>query len=168
MRDFIKIPEKRKLLLKKKEIKEKIEKNTNTKLGINEGIEINGESFNVFQTKRILKAFGRGFSVDDSLLLLNDEYSLEIINLQDFVKSRRRMIVIKGRIIGTSGKTKKFIEEYTKVKLSIFGKTVSIIGKWDKINIAKQAIMKIIQGCAHQTVYRWLEQYSVREKWKEQ
>ena len=157
MIDFIRIPQKRKFMLKK--LKEKVEKETNTKIEVNDEVSIEGESFNVYQTKNVLKAFGRGFGIDDSLLLLNDEYGLEIINLRDFTKSKKRMITLKGRIIGTNGKMKKFIEEYSKVKISVFGKTVSIIGKWDKIKIAKEAIMKIIQGCRHQTVYRWLEKY---------
>jgi len=91
---------------------------------------------------------------------LNDEVSIEgveIINLSEFTKSKERLKVLKGRIIGTGGKTKKYIEKYADVKTSIFGKTVAIIGKWDKIYIAREAIMKLIQGCAHQTLYRWLE-----------
>ncbi|MDI6825879.1 MAG: KH domain-containing protein [Candidatus Aenigmarchaeota archaeon] len=162
MKDFIKIPEERKKILKKnKKIKEKIEKFTNTKIEFNDDVSIEGESFDVYQTKQVLKAFGRGFDVDDCLYLLEDEYGLEIISLSEFTKSKERMTTLKGRIIGTGGKTKRYLEKYTDVKLCIFGKTVGIIGKWDKINIAKEAIMKIIQGCTHQTLYRWLERKSI-------
>jgi len=161
MRDFIKIPQEREEILKKNEkIKEKIENLTNIKLGFDEGVSIEGESFDVYQAKQVLKAFGRGFDVDDCLYLLDDEYGLEIINLPDFTKSKERMTTLKGRIIGTGGKTKKYIEKYTDVKTCVFGKTVGIIGKWDNINIAKEAIMKIIHGCNHHTLYRWLEKHS--------
>jgi len=161
MRDFIKIPQEREESLKKNEkIKEKIENLTNTKLAFDEGVSIEGESFDVYQTKQVLKAFGRGFDVDDCLYLLDDEYGLEIINLSEFTRSKERMTTLKGRIIGTGGKTKKYIEKYIDVKTCIFGKTVGIIGKWDNINIAKEAIMKIIQGCNHHTLYRWLEKHS--------
>jgi len=166
MKDFIRIPEKRKVILRKdKKLKKKIESFTDTKIDINDEITIEGESFNVFQVKQILKAFGRGFDVDNCLYLLEDEYGLEIINLSEFTKSKERLITLKGRIIGTEGKTKKYIEKYTEVKLSVFGKTVGIIGKWDKINIAKHAIMKLIQGCTHQTLYRWLEQQFGGKRW---
>lgn len=164
--DSIKIPQKRELLFKKnKEVKEKIEKLTETKLELNDGISIEGESFNVFQAKQVLKAFGRGFDVNDALNLLDDDYGLEVIDLTEFTKSKKRLKTLKGRIIGTAGKTKKQIEKLTDVKLSISGKTVSIIGRWEKINIAKEAIMKLIRGCMHQTLYRWLEQQSVKEEW---
>jgi len=162
MKDFIKIPQERKDILKKdKKIKEDIEEFTQTKIEVNDDVAIEGESFNVFQAKNVLKAFGRGFDVNNSLYLLEDEYGLEIIDLSEFTKSKERMATLKGRVIGTGGKTRKYIEKYADVKTCIFGKTVSIIGQWDKINIAKEAIMKIIQGCTHTTLYKWLERHSM-------
>lgn len=166
MKDFIRMPNKRRLLLKKnKKMREIIEKMTGTKIEINDEISIGGGNFKVYQAKQVLKAFGRGFDVNVALYLLEDEYGLEVINLTDFIKSRERLKTLKGRIIGTGGKTKKYIEKFAEVDLSVFGKTVSIIGNWEKINIAKEAIMKIIGGCTHQALYRWLEQQSVKEKW---
>ena len=162
MKDFIKIPEIRKNQLKKnKKERKRLEDFTNTKVEIGDDISIEGESFNIYQTKQILKAFGRGFKMDDALNLLEDEYGLEIINLMDFCKTNERLKTLKGRIIGTEGKTKIYIEKYCDVKLSVFGKTISIIGRWDKINIAKEAVMKIISGSSHQTLYRWLEKLQV-------
>lgn len=158
MIDFVKIPEKRVGIIKKKpEIRVMIERSTKTKIKIDEDITIEGESVDVYLAKNILKAFGRGFEIEDSLNLLEDNYSLEVINLSDFTESANRMKVIKGRIIGTGGKTKKYIEDYTNTKISIFGKTVSIIGKWADIPSAKEAIMMVIEGSAHKTLYRWLE-----------
>ena len=163
MKDFIKIPEKRRDFLKKYgNLIKKIEEFTNTKVELNDEITIDGSSVDVFQTKNIIKAFGRGFDLDDCFFLLEDEYGLEIIDLSEITKSRERLKTLKGRIIGTSGKTKNYIEKYTDVKISIFGKTVSIIGKWDKICIAKEAIMKLIDGCNHETLYRWLEKKGMK------
>ena len=166
MIDYLKIPEIRLRILKKnEELRKRIERETGTKISINEDLKIEGESFNIYQAKQILRAFGRGFDVEDCLKLLDDEYGLEIIDLTDFTRSRNRLIVIKGRVIGTKGKTKKFIEEYTKTKISVFGKTVSIIGKWENINIAKEAIMRLIRGSSHQSVYKWLERRVSEVKW---
>ncbi len=164
MKDFIKIPEKRKRILKKD--KRIIEESTNTKIIINDDIEIEGKSFDVFQAKQILKAYGRGFDANDSIMLLDDNCGLEIIELTEFTKSKNRLMVLKGRIIGTKGKTKKIIEEHTDTKLSVFGKTISILGKWDKIDVSKQAVMMIINGSSHKTLYKWLEkQHSKGEIW---
>jgi ribosomal RNA assembly protein len=163
MKDFIRIPEKRMDILKKYDnLRKKIEEFTKTKIELNDEVTIEGDSVDVFQVKNLIKAFGRGFDLDDCFLLLEDEYGLEIIDLSEFTKSEERLKTLKGRIIGTGGKTKKYIEKYTDVKTSIFGKTVSIIGKWDKIYIAKEAIMKLIRGCNHQTLYRWLEKKGMK------
>ena len=161
MKDFIKIPQERKEILKKdKKIEENIEEFTQTKIEVNDDVAIEGESFNVFQAKNVLKAFGRGFDVNNTLYLLEDEYGLEIIDLSEFTKSKERMATLKGRVIGTGGKTRKYIEKYTDVKVCVFGKTISLIGKWEKINIAKEAIMKIINGSTHNTIYKWLEKHA--------
>ncbi len=159
MKDFIKIPDKRKDLLKKKpEIRVIIERNTNTKISLNDDVEIDGESIDIFIVKNVLKAFGRGFTIEDSLKLLDDEFGLEIISLPDFVSTKNRLETVKARIIGTRGKTKKYIERYTNIKLSVYGKTIGLIGKWEDLATAKEAVMMLIHGSTHATVYRWLEQ----------
>jgi len=88
---------------------------------------------------------------------LEDDYGLEIIDLGDMIKSKNRMIVIKGRVIGKGGKTKKMIEKYTDTKISVQGKTISILGRWNKINVSKEAVLMIVNGSNHSTLYRWLE-----------
>ena len=167
MIDFIKIPEKMKrVLIKDEKGRRNIEKLTNTIITIEDDIKIEGEGLQVYQTKQVLKAFGRGFIIKDALCPLDDDYGLEIINLTELIKSDKRRIVVKGRIIGKAGKTKKMIEKYTETKLSITGKTVSILGLWKKIDVAKEAIMMIIDGRSHATLYKWLErQYSGVKKW---
>ncbi len=158
MKDFIKIPDVRKnLLIKNENDKKRLEEFTKTKIEIEDDISIDGEPFDVYQAKQVLKAFGRGFGMDDALYLLEDEYGLEVINLMDSCKTKERLKTLKGRIIGTEGKTKNYIEKYCDVKLSIFGKTVSIIGRWERIDIAKKALGKIFDGRTHKTLYRWLE-----------
>lgn len=165
MESFIRIPKKRKDILRKSPIKlKKLEEMTKTRINIDDDIVIEGESLDVFQAKEILKAFGRGFDIDTSLSLLDDEYSLEVIDLTEFAKTKNRLMTIKGRLIGTNGKTKDYIEKYTDVKLSVSGKTISIIGRWDKISVAKEAILMILRGSMHQTLYRWLEQKIARPK----
>ena len=161
--DFVKLPETRKNLLKKNENdKKRLEEFTKTRIVIEDDISIEGESFDVYQAKQILKAFGRGFEMNDAMDLLEDEYGLEVIDLMEFCKTKERLKTLKGRIIGTEGKTKKYIEKCCDVKLSISGETVSIIGRWEKINIAKKALMKIFEGCTHKTLYRWLERLPVK------
>ena len=158
MIDFVKIPEDRLKFFKRQKYGEKLEKLTGCKIRGNEEISIEAEdSILLMRIKDVIKAFGRGFDFDEALNLLDEQYCLETINIKDFSrKSKERMIVMKGRVIGTEGKAKRLIEKQTNVKIAIYGKTVSIIGKWEDVQKAKQAIESLLQGRKHSTVFRSL------------
>ena len=159
MIDFIAIPEERiKLLRKQREALRNLEKLTATKIKLNEEIEIECEdSLTLIRVKEVLKAFGRGFILDVALNLLDEEQCLDVINIKDFVgKSEKRIEVLKGRVIGSAGKSKNIIEKYTETKIAIYGKTISIIGNWSGVSKARQAVEMLLNGSSHNTVYRFL------------
>ena len=160
MMDYLLIPEERKKILKRKrEWIQQLEKFSNSKIEINEVIKVECEDpLMLLRVKEVLKAFGRGFDFNSSLLLLDESYFLEIIRLDEFAgKSRKRQIVLKGRVIGTEGKTKKMIERYTNTKIAVYGKTVSIIGRAENVRKAREAVEMLLSGAMHRTVYRFLE-----------
>jgi ribosomal RNA assembly protein len=160
MIDFITLPEERiKLLRKDEKWKEQLKKFSDAKVELNDEVSIESEDpFQVLRLKEVFKAFGRGFDFDTALNLLDEEYFLEIIQIKEFSgKSRKRQVVLKGRVIGTKGKMKKMIEKYCDVKIAIYGKTISIIGKWNNLKKAKKAIEMILGGAMHATVYKFLE-----------
>ncbi len=112
----------------------------------------------VWKARYIVKAIGRGFNPEISFKLMGDETILEIINLPDYVgKSKKAMLRQKARIIGKDGRTKDIITDMTGVDISIYGKTVSIIGDMEQIHIAKEAVEMILNGVRHKTVYAFLE-----------
>lgn len=122
----------------------------------------------VWKTRYIVKAIGRGFSPETALKLLDDELILEIINLPDFVgKSKKAVMRQKGRIIGREGRTKEIIKEMTNVDISVYGKTVSLIGDMERIQIAKEAVQMILDGVRHKSVYSFLERKKNELKRKE-
>jgi ribosomal RNA assembly protein len=149
------------LIGKKGSIKKLIEQKTKTKIKISKEGEViisGEESLNIFITTTIIKAIGRGFNPDIALMLLNEDYCLEIIEIKDFCHdSRKHFFRAKARIIGTEGKARKVIEQLTKTEISIYGKTVSIIGEVSNVLLAKQAIEKLLQGSKHGNVYKFLE-----------
>ncbi len=160
MIDYLKIPEERlELLKKKREWIDQLEKLGGVKVSLNEEVCIEGDDpLKVLRVKEVLRAFGRGFSFDDALLLLDEDYYLLIIDVKSFAgKSRSRLATLKGRVIGTGGKTKRRIEECTNTRLAIYGKTVSIVGKWEDVEKARKAVEMLLQGRMHSTVYRYLE-----------
>lgn len=160
MLESLMIPEERMKFLKENILayNKKIRNFFDVKIFTNDEVEIEGEdSLAVIRTKEIMKAFGRGFELEDALNLVDEDFSLEIITISDFNKSRKRQIEMKGRIIGTQGKSKDIIEKFSGAKIALYGKTVSIIGRWDNIRLAREAIEMLLSGAKHSTVFMYLE-----------
>ena len=158
MIDFVRIPEERlKLLKADPRIQKKLKEFCDCKFKFDDDVEIESDdSLKTFRAKEVVKAFGRGFYIDDALALLDESFYLEIIEINS--KTRDRITVLKGRIIGREGGTKKIIEKISEAKISIYGKTISIIGRWNEVQIAKEAIELILSGSKHSTVYRFLKE----------
>lgn len=160
MIDFVRIPEERlKFLRKNKKLREQLEKLSETKIKLDHEVSIESEDpLKILRVKQVVQAFGRGFDFVSVLNLLDEDFYLESINIKEFSgKSRTRLKTLKGRVIGTKGRTKKMIEQFTDAKIAVYGKTISIIGRWDGLRIAKRAIEMLLQGSLHSTVYKFLE-----------
>lgn len=114
----------------------------------------------LFTVSNIVKAIGRGFNPKKAIILRNENYDLSIIDLEDFVgKSTNAQDRVKGRIIGREGKSRLLIEELTETQISIYGSTVSIIGNIESLSAAKEAIMMLVRGSFHKTVWNYLYAY---------
>lgn len=121
----------------------------------------------IWKARYMIKAIGRGFNPDIALTLQNDDLILEIINLQDYVgKSKKALVRQKGRIIGKSGRTRQIMHDMLDVEISIYGKTVSIIGKIENVQMAKEAVTMILDGSTQKSVYAYLER--MQDKLKKQ
>lgn len=112
----------------------------------------------VLKARDAIRAIGRGFSPDHAFRLFQDDTYLDIIDLTDYVgKATKDLERVRARIIGTHGKTRRFVEESCGVEMSILGKTVSIIGEMEEVAKAREAVEMLLNGAAHGTVYKYLE-----------
>lgn len=152
------------LIGKSGEVKKDLEARLNVALDIDaeEGvvtIENTGEDVLAEWTCRdIIKAIGRGINPKKAMRLTSEEYVLDLIDLTDVVgRSKKHLKRQKGRIIGTGGKTRKIIEETTGVALSVYGKTVAIIGTPEETAVAKEAVLMLCKGISHSAVYKTLQ-----------
>lgn len=112
----------------------------------------------LFRAREVVTAIGRGFSPNHAFRLLeDDETVLEVIDLREKVgRSQSDQKRLKGRVIGKEGKTRRIIEELSEANISVYGHTISIIGKADQAAIAREAVRMLIGGSLHGTVYRFL------------
>jgi len=109
------------------------------------------------QAKDIVRAIGRGFSPERAFRLFSEDNTLDIIDLHDFFgKNEAEIRRVDGRIIGREGKTRRILEELTGTAISVSGHTVSIIGGYEAVTMAKDALEKLIKGRQHGTVYKFL------------
>jgi ribosomal RNA assembly protein len=158
MIEEVKIPEQRKgvLIGANGSVKREVEKKTRTVITIDDGIEIEGEVLDVLKAKEIIKAIGQGFAPEKAFKLLGEDYRLVVISLDR--ENEKMTERIFSRIIGSKGKCKRNIETLTKTDIIVYGKTVSIIGKWEDVDKANDAIEMIIDGKMHAYVYKCIEE----------
>lgn len=113
----------------------------------------------MLQAQDVVKAIGRGFSPDRAFRLWQDDAFFQLLDLTEYVGNRRnRISSVKGRIIGSEGRTREHIEAMTGTQLSIYGKTIGIIGEPEEAELARDAIEMLIDGSPHSAVYSMLEE----------
>lgn len=157
MKKYVRIPKERVPVLigKDGKTKKEIEASARCTISVSdEDVEIDGEPEDVLKTTEVVKAIGRGFPPETAMFLLEETYSLEIRSLEG--ESEKTIKRLMGRVIGRSGATRKIIEDMTGCRLSIYGKTVSIIGEHEAVLKASRAVEDLLSGRSHGYVYRKL------------
>lgn len=150
------------LIGKSGEIKKQLEQATKTRLTIDskEGdiTIITHDGLKLYEAKEIIRAIARGFNPKTAMSLLKTDNSLEVINIEDFAGNNRNQVLrLKGRVIGAEGKSKREIEHLTETSISVYGKTVAIIGEVEGVASARRAIESLLKGATHASVYKFLE-----------
>ncbi len=106
----------------------------------------------------LVRAIGRGFSPERALPVLDDEMlMLDVLDLSKTIGTKSDMARIKGRIIGKDGRTREIMERLSGAKVSVYGKTVALLGYPEQIRIARAAIEMLLDGAPHGNVYSFLE-----------
>lgn len=165
---FIKIPKERVGILIGPEgkVKQYIEEKLQVKLKIeSEGdvtITLSEKATDpslLLKAKDVVTAIGRGFAPEvTDRLIRNEDEIFDLVDLRlVFGRSESDIKRIKGRIIGTEGKTRKLIEELSEADVVVYGHTIGIIGSFEQADTARNAVQMIIEGCEHHTVYRYLQ-----------
>lgn len=168
MAEYIKIPEERLALIiaDAGKVKKLIESSTGVTIEIDtdtcevsvlEGKKME-DPLSVWRARDVVHAIGRGFDPELALELLNPAFELKIIDLTEYGGgSKNSLIRIRSRIIGSSGKSKQFIEDATDTHIVVYGKTVCIIGPAEKAHVAAVGIDALASGAMHGSVYKLVE-----------
>ncbi len=130
-----------------------------SKDGVDSRAEISGEPAGEWLAEQALFAVGLGFAPKDALKLLGDKHFLEVIDLEQLFGGNERSIGrYKARVIGTEGKVKAKLEELSGAVLALSdGPQIGVLGEFDDVRTAKEAVIRILEGGQHGGVFVWLK-----------
>jgi len=124
-------------------------------------VYIDGEAENEFIAEKVILALDFGFPFSIALLIKDQEYEFEILNIKNYTR-KKDFIRIKARIIGAKGKTIKTLSDLTKCDFEIKDHEVGIIGDPEYLKNAQQGIISLVQGSKQANVYSFLEKHQVK------
>lgn len=156
----VKIPEERVAVLigTNGETKEDIEQMTECEIEIKDNVtKVSGDPLDEMEAADIVKAIGRGFNPDKALKIVERDVMLHVIHITDYADTPNSQERLKGRVIGRDGETRRHIEKEANVDLSVYGKTIGIIGNAQNIQIVDEVIKQLLNGASHSTAYNYLE-----------
>lgn len=119
-------------------------------------VTIEGKEVEEYLVSQIIRSIDFGFDVEDALLLLNNDFVLEFIDIKSHTR-RKNLKDVRARLIGTDGKAKKTIENLTGCVIVVNENTVGIIVDANHLDTTIQGIECLIQGAKHGNVFSYLE-----------
>lgn len=164
MKEYIKVPLDRIAVIvgPNGEVKQFIEEKTATSIDIDSmtgDVEIDiKDPIKGLRTKDVINAIASGFSPEKVFRLFDDDLLVfETINLPNIAKTVKDIRRIKGRIIGNAGRTREIFENLTGTFISVYGKTINLIGYPEQNNVARAGIDMLMKGSTQKIVYEFLE-----------
>lgn len=122
-----------------------------------------GEALNEYEAELVFEAIEMGFPARVASTITDPEVFFEKLNIKDFTR-RKNLELIKGRVIGTHGTTKKTIEEIANCRIAVKDNIVAVIGPSENMQEIITALTNLIRGTKQSNIYRFLEGRNTERK----
>ena len=144
--------------------KRRIERTVKVKISYKgKNVFVEGKAEDEFLALEILSAISLGFSADSALLLSEEDMILQTVHIKEITK-RHDLERVRGRVIGTQGRTLRTLSNLTNCRLSIKDNVVGIIGDAQEVKDAVDALTSLIQGSKQGNVYSRLEKQRKKKR----
>ncbi len=121
-------------------------------------VSMEGTAEDEYIAGKVIEALDFGFPFSAALLIQEEDFMFEILNIKDHTK-RTDLVSIRARIIGKDGKTLKTLSNLTKCNIELKDNRLGIIGSAEHIRTAQEGIMTLIRGSKQANVYSFLEKH---------
>jgi ribosomal RNA assembly protein len=142
--------------------KKRLESKLNVKI-THRGKEVfvQGKPTDEYIAEKIIDALNFGFPFSTAILIKEEDFIFEILNIKDYTK-RRDLKRIRARIIGKKGKTLQTLHQLTKCNFELKDNQVGIICSPEFLENGQEAIIYIIHGAKQSNVYNFLEKHQIK------
>ena len=118
--------------------------------------EVDGDVLDEDIALRVLEAVNIGFPISDALLLRDEEFVFNKLNIKDLTK-RHDLERVRARLIGTKGKTLRTLGDMSHCFIVLHDNFVGIIGRNEDILGAINSVKAVVQGVKENSVFSMLD-----------
>ena len=141
-----------------------LQKKLNVKIKIDgKRVTFGGEPFEEYEANLVMEAINFGYPVRTAILLKEEDVVFRKLSLKDFTR-RKDLEVIKARLIGTYGRTKRTIENLSDCRIIIKDNEIGILCSAEEIEYTITGIASLIRGSKQANVYKFLERVNAQRK----
>ena len=124
-------------------------------------VTIDGKPEDEYTAEKVIEALEFGFPFSVAMLIKEEDYVFEIINIKDHT-TRKDLERVRARLIGKKGKTLQTLNQLTKCNFELKDNAIGIVGDAEYIRNAQEAIISLIKGSKQSNVYAHLEKHQVK------
>lgn len=130
----------------------------------NRGTEVylEGDSEDEYLAEKVIKALDFGFPYAVAIEIKSEDLAFETLNIKEYT-NQKNLARVRGRVIGTGGKVLKTLSNLTNCYLELKDNKIGIIGKYELLKYAEEAITLLVKGSKVGNVYAYLEKHQPHE-----